>query len=66
MEMENVTRFLSKIDGKSSHWILENGITIDVAEKMLLEFLQYLALIKTQHQPSPQIATAVGENDKEA
>jgi len=45
---EQVLRFVSKVDDKVSHWIVENGTSIDCAEKMLLQFLQHLGQLKAQ------------------
>lgn len=47
---ENVVRFVANVEGKISHWILENGTGIEVAEKMCLQFLQNLGLIKAQQE----------------
>jgi len=46
--LENVLRFVATIEGKASHWILENGTSIEQAEKMALQMIQYLGQMKVQ------------------
>ncbi len=52
--MQQVTRFTSNIENKISHWIVESDTSIDVAERMCMQFIQQLGVIKaqqTQAQP---------------
>lgn len=47
---ENVLRFTSKVENFVSHWILENGTSIEVAEKMALQFLQHLGQVRASQE----------------
>lgn len=49
---ENIIKFIAKVDDKESHWYVQNGTSFEIAEKMCLQFLQYLAQIKAQQTPS--------------
>lgn len=58
--LEQVFRFVAKVDEKTSHWIVENGTTLDVAEKMLIQFLSQISQIRVQQSqqnqpPVPQL-----------
>lgn len=54
--IEQVYRFISTIEGKTSHWILENETSIDIAEKMCLQFLQQLGNMRANAQQAQQVA----------
>lgn len=47
---ENVIRFVMNVDGKVAHWILENGTGIETAEKMAIQFLQSIGMVKAQNE----------------
>jgi hypothetical protein len=47
---QQVTRFTSTIDNKTSHWIVESDTTLEIAEKMCLEFIHQLCKIKEQQE----------------
>ncbi len=47
---ENVIRFIANVEGKVSHWLVDQGTSIDAAEKMCLQFLQSLGTIKAQNE----------------
>jgi hypothetical protein len=46
--IKNIVRLESIINEKVGHLLLENDCPIEVAEHMLLEFLQYLGKLKEQ------------------
>jgi hypothetical protein len=48
--MQQVTRFTSQIENKTSQWIVESDTPIEIAERMCLEFLQQLGMIKAQQK----------------
>ncbi len=46
--LKNLVRLESIVNEKVGHLLLENDCPIEVAEHMLLEFLQYLGKLKEQ------------------
>ncbi len=46
--IKNIVRLESIVNEKVGHFLLENDCPIEVAEHMLLEFLQYLGKLKEQ------------------
>lgn len=54
--IENVTRFTSKIGEEVSHWIVKNDTNFDIAEKMLLQFIQQLGALKQNQIQNQQTA----------
>jgi len=46
--LKNLVRLESIVNEKVGHFLLENDCPIEVAEHMLLEFLQYLGKLKEQ------------------
>jgi benzoyl-CoA reductase/2-hydroxyglutaryl-CoA dehydratase subunit BcrC/BadD/HgdB len=52
--MQQVTRFTSQIENKTSQWIVESDTPIEIAEKMCLEFLQNLGMIKAQQKAAQE------------
>jgi hypothetical protein len=61
--IDQVTRFISQVDGKVSHWFIENGTSIDAAEKMCLDFLRILAGMKMQQQQTAATPEAEVKSD---
>jgi hypothetical protein len=47
---EQLTRVIAQVGERTSHWMLENGTTIEEAEQMLLKFLQQLSVLKIEQQ----------------
>ena len=60
--MQQVTRFISEIEGKVSHWIVESDTSLESAEKMCLQFLQQLGKIREQHEAMKAQQTPEEEN----
>jgi len=48
--MQQVTRLTSNIENKISHWMVESDTSIDIAEKMCLQFLQQLGAIRAEQE----------------
>ncbi len=61
---EQVLRFISKVEDKSSEWIVENGTSIEIAERMLLQFLQHLGQLKAQQAAIQEAQKAAEEKSK--
>lgn len=59
---ENIIKFTAKVNDRTSHWLVENGTPIEVAEKMCLQFLQQLAAIKAQQEAQK---AAIENSEKE-
>ena len=51
---EQALRFIAKVEDKTAHFILDNGTTIEQAEKMCLQMLQNLGILKIQQQQAQQ------------
>jgi hypothetical protein len=60
--MQQVTRFTSTIDNKTSHWIVESDTTLEIAEKMCMQFMQQLGSIKAQQEALKAAQTPVTED----
>lgn len=58
--LENILKFTAKVDDEVSHWYVANGVKIETAEKMVLQFLQYLGALKAQQE-----AQKAAESDHE-
>ena len=48
--LENILKFTAKVEDEISHWYVANGTKIETAEKMVLQFLQYLGALKAQQE----------------
>lgn len=62
--LENVVRFVSKIEDKVCHWIIDNNTSIDQAEKMAMQFIQYLGQIRAQQANRDQEKSESKESEK--
>lgn len=63
--LKNIVRLESIVNQKVGHLLLENDCPIEVAEHMLLEFLQYLGKLKEQvkaKQEEVQVPDIKSEN----
>lgn len=62
--IENVIRFIANVDGKISHWLVDNGTPIEMAEKMLMQFMQMIGQIKAQQEAQKSESEKPPEEDK--
>lgn len=64
--LKNIVRLESIINERVGHFLLDNDCPIELAEKMLLEFLQYLGQLKAMaKQQQEQAAAQVEEKPQE-
>ena len=62
--MQQVTRFISTVENKVSHWIVESDTPLEVAERMCLQFLQQLGNIRAQQEAARSELGVKGETTK--
>lgn len=58
--LENILKFTANVEEEVSHWYVANGVKIETAEKMCLQFLQMLGALKAQQE-----AQKIAESDHE-
>jgi hypothetical protein len=60
-KIENVNRIVSKVGEKVGHFYLESGTTIEEAEKMCMEFIQIIGVMRLQHEQQQAMLKAQQE-----
>ena len=63
--LKNIVRLESIIQDRIGHFLLDNDCPIEIAEKMILEFLQYIGQIKANVKAQQDAAKAEQENKVE-